>query len=110
MIELIILKYLKSEGFNVFMEYPKNAPTEFILIEKVGGGVHDFLKTSTIAVQSYADSLYKASRLNEKVKTSLLAINKLNEISSVSLNSDYNFTDLEMKKYRYQGIYDLVYY
>lgn len=32
------------------------------------------------------------------------------EISRVKLNSDYNFTDTQKKKYRYQAIYEITYY
>ena len=33
----------------------------------------------------------------------------LTNISSVKLNTDYDFTDEETKEYRYQAVYDLVY-
>ena len=32
------------------------------------------------------------------------------EIAACRLNSDYNFTDTAKKKYRYQAVFDLVYY
>lgn len=32
------------------------------------------------------------------------------KIGSVRLNSDYNFTDIEMKRYRYQAVFDIYYY
>ena len=31
-------------------------------------------------------------------------------VSSVELNSDYNFTDITEKRYRYQAVFDIVHY
>ena len=33
-----------------------------------------------------------------------------NDISKCTLNSDYNYTDTARKKYRYQAVYDIVYF
>ena len=63
-----------------------------------------------IAVKSYAESIYEAARLNEEVKTAMLNMADLNDICKVSLNSDYNYTDTEQKKYRYQAVFDIIYY
>ena len=34
----------------------------------------------------------------------------LDEVSKVSLNSDYNFTDAATKRYRYQAVFDIIHY
>ena len=34
----------------------------------------------------------------------------LEQIVSVSLNSDYNYTDTTTKEYRYQAVFDIVHY
>ena len=34
----------------------------------------------------------------------------LDEVSACRLNSDYNFTDTTTKHYRYQAVFDLVFY
>lgn len=111
MIEIIIKKYL-DENFDIpaFLEYPKEEPNEFILFEKTGSSKENKLLSSTIAFQSYADSMYKASLLNEYLKDVIEGLIKLPEISKVSLNSDYNFTDERKKKYRYQAVFDIYHY
>ena len=48
--------------------------------------------------------------LNEAVKAAVEAAIELPEISSVQLNSDYNYTDTATKRYRYQAVFDFVYY
>ena len=75
-----------------------------------GGSYENCIKTAMIAVQSYAESMYEAARLNEDVKTAMLSMAALNDICKVNLNSDYNYTDTEQKKYRYQAIFDVTYY
>ena len=40
----------------------------------------------------------------------LKALPELDAVSASRLNSDYNFTDTTTKRYRYQAVYDLVYF
>ncbi|KZK42749.1 Phage-associated protein [Lactococcus cremoris] len=54
--------------------------------------------------------MYEAAKLNEKLKEVVEQLIELNEISNVSLNSDYNFTDTETKEYRYQAVFDINHY
>lgn len=112
MIEKIILDYLNTE-LNVpcYMEIPEEKPNSFVIIQKTGSGVENFIYSSIFAFQSYAQSLFEAATLNEAVK--LAMDNAPAELASVSrskLNSDYNFTDTTTKEYRYQAVYDIVHY
>ena len=110
MIEKIVLDYL-SENLNVpaYMEMPERQPERFVLIEKTGGSVEDFVHSATLALQSYAESMYEAAALNEEVKKAMDNIIILDSVSKSQLNTGYNFTDTTKKKYRYQAVYDLVY-
>lgn len=118
MIEVTVLNYLK-EAFPttpVEMEIQQGIGDEFILIEKTGSNKSafrvnsDVLSRSTIAVQSWAGSLYRAMSLNDEVVEAMLGITSIKEVSEVELNSDYNYTDTETKHYRYQAVFDLVHY
>lgn len=111
MIEIIVKNYLtKLLDIPVVFEHQKNLPKRYIILEKIGGSKENFLNSSTIAIQSYAESLYEAAKLNEKVKQLMNDLIKVEEISKVKLNSDYNFTDTETKKYRYQAVFNINYY
>ena len=111
MIEKIILDYLDQELTTpVFMERPEDPPEKYVLIEKTGSGKRNQICDATLAVQSYAPSLYEAASLNEEVKTKMESAVSLNKICRVSLNSDYNFTDTAMKQYRYQAVFDITHY
>lgn len=111
MIENTLLDYLGHElEIPVFMERPKNPPATYVLIEKTGSSRRNRINSSTVAIQSYAASLYEAAVLNEAVKTAAYNAITLDEICRVSLNSDYNFTDTAMKQYRYQAVFDITHY
>lgn len=113
MIEEIIRNFLIAEvDIPVFMEIPKkDIPAKFFLIEKTGGSSSNHIKNSTLTIQSYAESLYEASALNEQLKNAMeyKAIT-LPEISSINLDGDYNFTDTTTKNYRYQAVFNIVHY
>lgn len=111
MIELIIRKYLVSKlEIPVVLEHQKNLPKRYILLEKTSGKRNNYLNSSTIAIQSYAESLLEAAKLNEKIKNIMYDLIEVDEVSRVDLNSDYNFTDTETKQYRYQAVFDINYY
>lgn len=111
MIEVILRNYLLEVlDEEVYFSYPENAPSDFVLIDKIGSGERDHLPSSTFAFQSYSDSKYGAIVLNDKVKLAVKNSVQLTEVSGVQLNSDYNFPDLARKKQRYQAVYDINHY
>lgn len=110
MIEKMVRDYLGDElKIPVYLEYPTKISEKFILIEKTGGSCKH-INSAIIIVQSYAESMYEAAKLNEQMKGAMLNMPQLDEICKVSLNSDYNYTDTTQKKYRYQAVFDIVYY
>lgn len=111
MIEKVILDYLQSElAVPVYMEEPEQPEASYVLLEKTGSSRKDYVYDATIAVQSYAPSLCEAAMLNELVKTAMFSCTREDEVCSCNLNSDYNFTDPETHRYRYQAVFDLVHY
>lgn len=111
MIELTVKAHLDSVlDAPVYFEQPESPPESFVLIEKTGSGRSNRLISSTFAFQSYAGSMYAAAALNELVKAAADSLIILDEIASVKLNSDYNFTDTATKRYRYQAVYDIKHY
>lgn len=111
MIEKIILDYL-SEKLNVPVRMEENPDIqgEYVIIEKTGSGSTNHLKRATIAIKSFAESMYLAAELNEKVKSAMDEIIELDEVTRCELNSDYNYTNTSRKKYRYQAVFDITHY
>lgn len=111
MIEKEILDFISSRlNVPVMLERPEEPPTSYVLIEKTGSSERNHIKKSTIACQSYDASLYKTVVLNELVKTSMKELIELDIIISSKLNSDYNYTKLDSKEYRYQAVFDVTHY
>lgn len=111
MIEIMIKQYLDGHlSVPSFLERPVNVPERFVLFEKTGSSETNHLPASTMAFQSYAESLYEAALLNEEIKEVVKSMITLNEIRGISLNSDYPFTDTTTKEYRYQAVYDIKHY
>jgi hypothetical protein len=111
MIELIVKNYLSTKlEIPIVFEHQQNLPKKFILIQKTSGSRENFLNSSTVAIQSYAESMFESAKLNEKIKNLMYDLITISEVSKVKLNSDYNFTDTETKRYRYQAIFDIYHY
>ena len=105
MIENTILDYLDEHlTVPVYMEEPINKPASYVLIERTGSSESDLIESTTLALQSYGASLYDAAVLNMAVKARIKQAVELPSVSAVYINSDYNFTDTETKRYRYQCV------
>lgn len=107
-----ILNFLKEKGLTCFMEEPEKKPREYVLVEKTGSSdAGDGLYSSLYAFRSYSTSMYKASNLNEKVKAAVMDMpQNIPGITDATLNSDYNFTDTETKRYRYQAVFEITHF
>lgn len=111
MIERYILDYLNERlSVPAYMEEPEKPLKEYVLIDKIGSSESDMIQSAVIAVQSYGESLYRAALLNAEVKELMRDSVVLDAISRCRLNSDYNYTDTETKRYRYQAVFDITYY
>jgi len=112
MIEKVLLDYLNSKlDCKCYLEVPNPLPKgEFVVFEKMSGTKENMLYNHDFYFQSYADTMYKATLLNNKVINALDEANQaINNSSLVSTKyvRDYNFTDTTTKKYRYQCIYEI---
>lgn len=94
----------------VLLQRTQKLTEPYVMIEKTGGGQTNRINSATIAVQSIGGSIHVASDLNEQVKAAMADIVTLSEVSNVSLNSDYNFTDEERDEFRYQAVFELTHY
>ena len=61
------------------------------------------------SVQSYADSLFRAAEINRAVEKAMKNLTDLESVSKCKLNSSYNYTDTDSKKYRYQAVFDITF-
>lgn len=113
MIEKVLYDYMveaMEDICPVYMEEPLEKPSKYVLLEKTGSGYSNKIFTATIAVQSYAESMYEAALLNTQVIDAMHDAVALDELASCRLNTDYNYTDTSTKRYRYQAVFDIVHY
>lgn len=111
MIEVAIKQFLDDHlSVPAFSERKDKMPEKYVFFEKTGSGKKNHLSSSTFAFQSYAESMYGAAKLNEELKEVVEDMIALNEVSRIKLNSDYNYTDTEIKTYRYQAVFDINHY
>lgn len=111
MIEATVIDYLSTTDVPCFAERPEVEPARpYLVIEKTGSSLENHLASATIAIQSWAQTLYEAAALNEEVKAMMEFITDLPCISACRLSSDYNFTSTALKAYRYQAVFILTYY
>lgn len=113
MVETIYIDYL-SEVFPeipVYAERPsKPIPNVFIMIDNTGTSEEHHILHSTVAFQSYAQTLHDAAALNDRVIEAVKNSTTLDVVASARLNSAYNFTDTATKFYRYQAVFDITHY
>lgn len=111
--EQITRNYLISAGLsvgsNVFLKVPVKPPTEYVLIEKIGGNRTDRIDLARLNIQSRSDSdLETAMNLNEEVKDAMEAFaDASDDISGCHLSYDENFTNPASKQYRYQAGFNI---
>ena len=111
MIETTVLDYLTGKlDVPVYMEEPEKPPQSYVVIEKTGSSKENYICSAMLALQSYGETLLQAAELNEQVKVAMDDIVELDLVSRAELNTDYNFTDTQTKRYRYQAVYDLVFF
>lgn len=111
MIAKQLLDYLSAnlEGIYVGMEAPEQL-TDYVLIDQTGSSRTNHIITTTFAIQSYGSSLYDAMLLNEDVKDAMNGFLEADNVTRVSLDTDYNYTNTETKQYRWQAVYQITHY
>lgn len=111
LIEEFVVKYLEDElSVPVSGSEPTPMPQRFVTVERTGSSCRNKLRSAAIAVQAWAESLDEAANLCAVVVTTMEAIVSEPEISRCVLSANYNFTDEETNRYRYQADFDLVHY
>lgn len=111
-IEEILYNYLKDKfhPIPIYTEMPNKLPKRFYIFYKTGTNNENRITNGTFTFQSYGESLIETIHMNEKLKNVMENMKyELKEVGNVKLNSDYNFTDMQRKRQRYQAIYQIYY-
>ena len=111
MIEITVMNFLENiiTDIPVLLEVPEEPPAKYIVVRKTGSDVENHIYEATLAIQSYAPSLYEAIVLNGRVLAAMDDMSPANGVFSAKLNSDYEYTDTSTKEYRYQAVFQVYY-
>lgn len=111
MIEQIIRDYLLAVlDVPVYIVVPADPPASYVEIERTGGGVDEHIRNAQVVIASYGASMLEAATLHERVLMVLPDIATGERVSACNINSEYNATDTQTKRYRYEAYINIVYY
>ena len=112
MIQAIIRDYLLTELVTVpiYMEQPKSAPSEWVLIELGDSGITNQICAATLFIRCSAQSMYAAAALSESVKDAMLDAVKHDAISSVKIGGERSGIDTTNHIYQYDLTFNIFYY
>lgn len=111
LIENFVMDYLSEKlGVSVYGQFDDATEKVFLVVEKTGSYTSNRIEHATIVVQSYTGSIAESAKLNRQVIKAMNNIIENDTISSIDLNSDYNYTDTSLKRYRYQAVFDVTYF
>lgn len=111
MIEKIIRDYLMPLiSVPVYIDVPPEPGDAYVVIERTGGGEREHIRDAMVAIQSYGATKYAAASQHETVLDVMKGLTTLDTVSACDLNAEYDYTDTQTKRYRYQAVYDIVYY
>lgn len=108
-IELALIEWMKGKlGIEAFADVPNHRPDEFVTVERTGGGRSDVIVDNPmIAVQCWAETRYRASRLATSVDSALNEFAYEPGILKVDRVSMHNFPDEKGSNARYQLVIEL---
>ena len=111
-IEEYVISYLGEalDGVPVHGSVPHPMPPRFVTVELIGSSRRNMIPSARLSVESWGESRADSAALYETVTAAMLAMPARPEISSVSLNSGYNNTDMSSDRPRYDATFDVVHY
>lgn len=112
MIEETVYGFLASVlEVPVYPEEPEKPPARYVRFEKTGSGMADHIRSATVAVQSYGETLLDAAQISgEVVEAMLYGLPGLADVCGCRLNTESNFTDIQTNRHRYQAVFEITHY
>ena len=108
-VEASLIEWLNANtDFEWFGNVPLDRPEVFGTVERTGGGISDVVVDSpTVALQVWAPTRSAASEKAYEVARAIPGYARAKDVRSVSVNSIYNFPDLQGDLARYQLVLDI---
>ncbi|MDR2108914.1 MAG: hypothetical protein LBP28_05600 [Coriobacteriales bacterium] len=112
-IEALLVSYLSThfnvEGVPVSTDVPAERPARFITLERTGGGRSArIIDSPAVAIQCWGVTRSDALFLANEVVWMLEKCEALSPVTSIEIDSMYNFPDLKGRHPRYQVVAHIV--
>lgn len=110
-IEATTIAYLADLEIPVYAERPANPPGTYLLVEKTGAELVNFISQDTIVISAVAPSKFETSELCDELINAMMQITEEeSDITACSLESAYDDTDTALKDYRYTAVFNISHY
>ena len=101
------VSWLASKGYTA-STYPPKEGTEFVTVERTGGGVADMVDYPLIAIQTWAQTQAEAEEDASAIRMVALVGQLPEGVHSMRVNSGpYKFYDEDSMQPRYQVVFDV---
>ncbi|MBQ9002190.1 MAG: hypothetical protein IJ087_10085 [Eggerthellaceae bacterium] len=101
-VEQAVIQALAANGRNAYADAPNPMPSEFVTVERTGGGDRNQVDAATLAVQCWADRRKRAADMADDVRSELKELTGTGGFGAVTVQSIYNWPDPQSRKARYQ--------
>lgn len=95
-------RLMDATGIKAVLEVPKSRPSEFISVEMTGGSGDRFVRTASLAVQSWAKTRKRAAEIARLVEEATPDIADEPNVFRAVANGSYRWPDPDSGHKRYQ--------
>lgn len=102
-----LITWLSALGYTAHTRPPKNAPAEFVTVERTGGYTENFVDHASIAIQTWAATEARADEMANAIRYAAIVGERPDGIAHMSVSGLYPFFDPSTGKPRYQLTLDV---
>lgn len=95
-------RLMEATGVNAVLEVQKSRPAEFISVEMTGGSGDRFIRTASLAVQSWAKTRERAAEIASLVEAAVQDIEDEPNVFRAVASGTYRWPDPDSGHERYQ--------
>ena len=101
-VEQVIIQNLVAAGYEAYASASNPMTSEFVTVERTGGGSTNKMDQAVLAVQCWADGRKAAADMADDVRCALEDMTGTHGLGAVRVQSLYNWPDPLSRKSRYQ--------
>ncbi len=103
-VEQSFVSWLTAKGYAA-STYPPKTGSEFVTVERTGGGVQDLIDHPTVAIQTWAQTPTRAEEMALAIRNALF-LSRPDGVANIAVDGLYPFWDESTRLPRYQLVLD----